>query len=259
MLALGAWAYVVLALAVLADSVIPLIPSELLCVAAGAFVATGRLNGWVVLPAVVIGGMLGDQATYHLGRVGSRRAVRTMTATPRRRRFFERLQGALSRRRTSTIVVARFLPGGRTGVGLLAGMTDQPRRGYAGASLLGVSVWAVYLVGAGYVAGHAVDSVWVSVGIALDADGARVDGRRGADPTRPDRAVRSHRRHTAGSARARLAAARTNARWVKACGKFPSWRSAAGSYSSENRPTSLARPARRSKRARPSSTRPCRR
>ena len=90
-----------------------------------------------------------------------------MTATPRRRRFFERLQGALSRRRTSTIVVARFVPGGRTGVGLLAGMTDQPRRGYAAASLLGVSVWALYLVGAGYVAGHAVDSVWVSIGIAL--------------------------------------------------------------------------------------------
>ena len=166
-LALGAWAYVVLALAVLADSVIPLVPSELLCVAAGAFVAAGRLNGWVVLPAVVVGGVLGDQATYHLGRVGSRRALRTMTATPRRQRFFERLQGALSRRRTSTIVVARFLPGGRTGVGLLAGMTDQPRRGYAGASLLGVSLWALYLVGAGFVAGHAVDSVWVSIGIAL--------------------------------------------------------------------------------------------
>ena len=166
-LALGAWAYVVLALAVLADSVIPLIPSELLCVAAGAFAATGRLNGWVVLLAVVVGGVLGDQATYHLGRAGSRRAMRTMTATPRRRRFFERLQGALSRRRTSTIVVARFVPGGRTGVGLLAGMTAQPRRGYAAASLLGVSVWALYLVGAGYVAGHAVDSVWVSIGIAL--------------------------------------------------------------------------------------------
>jgi hypothetical protein len=30
-----------------------------------------------------------------------------------------------------------------------------------------VSVWAQYLVGVGYVAGHAVDSVWVSIGIAL--------------------------------------------------------------------------------------------
>jgi membrane protein DedA with SNARE-associated domain len=166
-LALGAWAYVVLAFAVLADSVVPLIPSEVLCVAAGAFAAGGRLNVWLVLPAVVIGGVLGDQATYHLGRVGTRRAVRTMTATPRRQRFFERLQATLSRRRTSTIVVARFVPGGRTGVGLLAGMTDQPRRGYAAASLLGVSAWALFLVGAGFVAGHAVDSVWMSIGIAL--------------------------------------------------------------------------------------------
>ena len=46
-------------------------------------------------------------------------------------------------------------------------MTGQPRRGYAVASLLGVSVWTLYLVGVGYVAGHTVDSVWVSIGIAL--------------------------------------------------------------------------------------------
>jgi membrane protein DedA with SNARE-associated domain len=188
-LALGAWAYVVLALAVFADSVVPLIPSELLCVAAGAFAATGRLNGWLVLPAVVVGGVVGDQATYHLGRVGSRRAVRTMSATPRRRRFFERLQRALSRRRTSTIVAARFLPGGRTGIGLLAGMTEQPRRGYAAASLLGVSMWAVYLVGAGYLAGHAADSVWVSVGIgvALMLVVSAVAAVRARRDRRPDR------------------------------------------------------------------------
>jgi membrane-associated protein len=166
-LSLGAWAYLVLACAVFVDSVVPLIPSELLCVAAGAFAATGRLNGWLVLPAVVAGGVLGDQATYHLGRAGSRRAVRTMSATPRRRRFFDRLHRALSRRRTSTIVVARFLPGGRTGIGLLAGMTRQPRRSYFAASVLGVSLWATYVVGAGYVAGRAADSVWMSIGIAL--------------------------------------------------------------------------------------------
>ncbi len=166
-LALGAWAYLLLACAVFVDSVVPLVPSEVLCVAAGAFAATGRLNAWLVVPAVIIGGVLGDQATYHLGRAGSRRACRTMSATPRRRQFFDRLHGALSRRRTTTIVVARFLPGGRTGIGLLAGMTGQPRRGYAAASLLGVSLWAGYLVGAGYVAGRAADSMWVSIGIAL--------------------------------------------------------------------------------------------
>ena len=104
-LTLGAWAYVVLAFAVLADSVVPLIPSELLCVAAGAFAATGRLNPWLVVPAVVAGGVLGDQATYHLGRAGSGRAVRTLTATPRRRRLFERLHRARragARRRSSS-------------------------------------------------------------------------------------------------------------------------------------------------------------
>jgi membrane protein DedA with SNARE-associated domain len=46
-------------------------------------------------------------------------------------------------------------------------MTAQPRRSYFAASVLGVSLWATYVVGAGYVAGRAADSVWVSIGIAL--------------------------------------------------------------------------------------------
>jgi membrane-associated protein len=166
-LTLGAWAYVVLALAVCVDCVLPLLPSEVLCVAAGALAASGRLNGWLVVPVVVAGGVVGDQITYHLGRAGSRRAGRTMTATPRRRRFFDRLGRSLSRRRTSTVVVGRFLPGGRTGVGLLAGVTGQPRRAYTAASLLGVSLWALYVVGAGYVVGRAAGGVWPSIGIAV--------------------------------------------------------------------------------------------
>jgi membrane-associated protein len=170
-LAAGAWAYVVLALAVCLDSVVPVLPSELLCVAAGTFVASGRLNGWLVVPAVILGGVLGDQATYHLGRAGSRRVARTMTSTHRRRRFFERLGRALARRRTSTIVAARFLPGGRTGIGLLAGVTSQPRRAYLAASALGVSMWTAYVVGTGYVAGRAAGGVWVSVGLAVAAMG----------------------------------------------------------------------------------------
>jgi membrane protein DedA with SNARE-associated domain len=166
-LALGAWAYAAVALAVCVDCVLPLVPSEVLCVAAGALAASGRLNGWLVLPAVVAGGVVGDQVTYQLGRAGSRRAGRTMTATPRRRRFFERLGRSLSRRRTSTVVVARFLPGGRTGVGLLAGVTGQPRRAYTAASVLGVGLWAIYVVGAGYVVGRAAGGVWPSIGMAV--------------------------------------------------------------------------------------------
>ena len=83
------------------------------------------------------------------------------------------------------------MPGGRTGVGLLAGMTGQPRRGYAAASLLGVSVWALYLVGVGYVAGHTVDSVWVSIGIALAL--MAVVSTVAAVRTRRDRTERTER------------------------------------------------------------------
>jgi membrane-associated protein len=168
-LALGAWAYVLLALAVAVDSVLPLVPSEVLVVTAGAFVARGSLDVRVVVPAVIAGGVVGDLATYHLGRAGSRRVRRTMTSTPRRRQLFVRLQRSLGRRRTATVVAARFVPGGRTAVGLLAGVTRQSRRAYLAASLVGVGLWATYVLGLGYVTGRSADNAWVSIaaGVAV--------------------------------------------------------------------------------------------
>jgi membrane protein DedA with SNARE-associated domain len=204
LLSLGPWTYLLVTLLVCLDCVVPLVPSEVLCIAAGAFVASGHLDGWLVVPAVVAGGVVGDQLTYQLGRAGSRRAGRTLTATPRRRRFFDRLGRSLARRRTSTIVVARFVPGGRTGIGLLAGVTRQPRRSYAAASVLGVALWSLYVVGAGYLAGRAADSVWMSIGIALALTTvvsavAAVRARRTAASVGPHDAVESGEPQCSGS------------------------------------------------------------
>jgi membrane-associated protein len=188
LLALGAWTYAVLALVVAVDSVVPIVPSEVLAVTAGAFVARGSLDVRLVVPAVIAGGVAGDVVTYHLGRAGSRRARRAMTATPRRRQLFDRLQRSLTRRRTATIVAARFVPGGRTGVGLLAGVTRQPRRACLAASTLGVSLWALYVLGLGYLTGRSSDDLWVSVGVGVAITTlvsllTAVHGRRHRDAT----------------------------------------------------------------------------
>ena len=166
-LALGAWAYAVLALAVALDSLVPLVPSEVLVVAAGAFAARGVLDPRLAVPAIVVGGVVGDLVTYHVGRAGSHRARRAMAGSPRRRVLFERLARSLGRRRTTTIVAARFVPGGRTAVGLLAGVTRQPRPAFVAASALGVALWAVTMLGVGYVTGRSTDDVWVSVGLGV--------------------------------------------------------------------------------------------
>lgn len=166
-LALGAWTYAVIALAVALDSVVPVVPSEVLTIAAGALVARGALDVRFAVVAVIAGGVAGDLVTYHVGRAGSRRARRLMDATPRRRRLMDRVGRGLARRRTTTIVAARFLPGGRTAVGLLAGVTRQPRPAVVGASLLGVTLWAAYALGLGYVGGRSVDDLWISVAAAV--------------------------------------------------------------------------------------------
>src|SRR6185369_17598629 len=51
-------------------------------------------------------------------------------------------------------------------------------------------------------------------------------------------------------------AARISVRWLNACGKLPTWRPWATSYSSASRPRSFVKPSSRSNSARASSTRP---
>lgn len=168
-LALGTWTYAVVAVAVAIDSLLPLLPAELLVVAAGASAATGRLDLRVLAPAVALGGLVGDVVTYHVGRSGSRAARRALARTPRRRRALARLERSLGRRRTATIVAARFVPGGRTGIGLLAGLTRQPRRHFLGAAALAVALWTVTMLALGHLAGRAAGGGWASLAIAAAA------------------------------------------------------------------------------------------
>ncbi|MGB5557275.1 MAG: DedA family protein, partial [Paracoccaceae bacterium] len=46
------------------------IPSSLLMLTGGAFVASGDLVGWQVAGAAWLGAVLGDQTGFRLGRVG---------------------------------------------------------------------------------------------------------------------------------------------------------------------------------------------
>jgi len=89
-----------------------------------------------------------------------------------------------------TIVTTRFVPGGRTALGLLAGVTRQPRRAFIGASLVGVAPWAGYVLRLGHVGGRSVDDLWISVGAgvavsALVGGAVAAVGRRRRRPVAP--------------------------------------------------------------------------
>lgn len=134
---------------IVADGVVPPVPSEavLLAHTPGAFAA-----GW---PAVVglwllaaTGAALGDTISYSLGRlIGTDRVA--WQRRPWVARVLQRTGVELERRGVPLIVSARLMPGWRVAITFLAGAGRLPRSRFHLASALGSMMWAAYMIGIG--------------------------------------------------------------------------------------------------------------
>jgi membrane-associated protein len=116
------WTYPILFGICLGDAVIPALPSETAVIVCGIQAARGQLSlGWVIVVAA-LGAFAGDNTSYAAGR---------WLGTPVVKRFFSgevaqrRLDWAkrfLKERGSYVLVVARFVPGGRTATTFTAGV-----------------------------------------------------------------------------------------------------------------------------------------
>ena len=115
------WTYVlVLAVAAL-DAVFPVVPSEATAIAAGVVAGAGDLSIALVVAAAAAGAFAGDSGAYAIGRSLGPRATRRLPE--RRVAWAER---KLRAHAAMLILVARFVPGGRTVTMTSAGAVGLP-------------------------------------------------------------------------------------------------------------------------------------
>jgi membrane-associated protein len=150
------WTYaVVLAFAAL-DSVFPLVPSEATAITAGVLAGAGDLHIALVLGAAAAGAFIGDNGAYGLGRGAGR-----FTSKPLLRGRQAWAERTLDERGPYLIVVARFIPGGRTAATITAGLTSMQWVRFVRAAAVAAVLWASFAVGLGYLGGRAFeDEPW---------------------------------------------------------------------------------------------------
>lgn len=185
------WLWLVLPLTVCADSVVPVIPGDELVMASSA---VGRGNfGYMALVLVLaaVGAFVGDQCAYAVGRAGLRRGG-DMTLGPRRQKAFDLAERALNRGGMAALVAARFLPGGRTAVNILAGRVGYPPRQFRAATLVGAGISVSYALTLGALAGKYVHDSPLFVAVCGMLLGASVPLLVGI-PARIVRVVRRRR------------------------------------------------------------------
>lgn len=165
------WVYAVIVTVALLDAFLPVVPSETIVIAAGVFAASlGSPNLVGVVAAAAAGAFVGDHISYAIGRSASGRLSRWVDGRHRSR--YEWAQRSLEERGGMLLVVARYVPGGRTAMTLTMGAVGFPLRRFAVWDLLAASSWALYGALLGYVGGAAfedepIKGVVLGIGLAL--------------------------------------------------------------------------------------------
>ena len=140
---------------------LPAVPALL---ATGALAATGRVNLWLVIAAIVIGALPVDLAWHELGR---RRGAQVLSGLCRLTLepdvCVRRTQNLFVRFGVWTMLVAKFLPGLTTVLPPMAGAFGIPRLRFALFDIAGTVIWASLWGGLGYVFSGAIEPVIVRV------------------------------------------------------------------------------------------------
>jgi membrane protein DedA with SNARE-associated domain len=158
-------------------------------ITAGVFAATGEPNVFLVVVVAAVGAFAGDHVSYFVGRfVRDRwrrrrpaggpkealsRAAGAGNGTPgRRRALLDWAARTLDQRGGLILVVARYIPGGRTAVTLTTGAVGYPLRLFSSFDAIGAVTWGIYCTMIGYLGGKAFEDnpiagLLVGLGVAL--------------------------------------------------------------------------------------------
>jgi membrane protein DedA with SNARE-associated domain len=127
---------------------------ETVLILAGFAAHRGYLDLGAVIAVGTIGGFLGDQFFFTLGRARGRQLLARF---PNIEAQSGRVEQLVNRYHTWLIVSVRFLYGLRVAGPVLLGMSQVSHARFAVFNLLGAMIWASLIAGAGYVFGQTME------------------------------------------------------------------------------------------------------
>ncbi|MFE4449849.1 DedA family protein [Streptomyces sp. NPDC056796] len=175
------WIYAVVALSVLLDVFLPVLPSGVLVITAATAAAastttvTAAAGGatrhvpslLVLILCAATASVLGDLVAYRLAWRGGDRLDRAIARSRRLTSAQERLGAALSRGGGALVVIARFAPAGRSVVSLGAGAAHRKVKEFLPWSAVAGVAWAVYSVGLGYFGAQWLGAGWLGTAVSV--------------------------------------------------------------------------------------------
>ncbi|HVM68375.1 MAG TPA: DedA family protein [Gaiellaceae bacterium] len=154
----SAWSYLVVFAIAAIDAFFPAVPSEATAIAAGVVAGTGGLSVELCILAAASGAILGDNISFGIGHFLGERVERRFFSGEKSRKRLDWARRTLDERGPYLIVVARFIPGGRTATTFTAGFVETfPWRRFIRYDALAGLIWGSYSVLLGYFGGRSFE------------------------------------------------------------------------------------------------------
>jgi membrane protein DedA with SNARE-associated domain len=163
------WSYLVIFGIAAVDAFFPLVPSETVVVIGGNLSSSGDLSLPLVILFAAAGAVVGDNVSYWIGHFLGERTVKRWFRSEKAQKRLDWAARMLDERGAYIIIVARFIPGGRTAVTFSAGYVETfPWRRFIVYDVVAGLIWATYASLLGYFGGKTFeDHPWWGLGIAL--------------------------------------------------------------------------------------------
>ena len=150
----SSWTYLLVFAIAMLDAFFPLVPSEATAITAGVIAGTGDLRVELVIVAAALGAIAGDNISFAGGHFLGERIERRFFRGEKARKRLDWARRTLDERGGYLIVIARFIPGGRTVTTFTAGFVETfPWRRFIRWDALAGVIWGAYTVLLGYFGG----------------------------------------------------------------------------------------------------------
>jgi membrane protein DedA with SNARE-associated domain len=163
------WAYPVIFIVAVVDAFFPVVPSETVVIVGGNLASSGDLSLPVVILAGAAGAIVGDNISFGIGTLVGEKTVKRWFGSGKWAKRLAWAEKTLDERGAYIILVARFIPGGRTAVTFSAGYIPTfPWRRFIVYDTVAGFAWATYAALLGYFGGKTFEErPWVGLLIAL--------------------------------------------------------------------------------------------
>ena len=152
------WSYLIVFAIAMLDAFFPIVPSEATAIAAGVVAGTGGLSVEFVILAAAAGAFVGDNISYAGGHFLGEPLQRRFFAGEKAQARLDWAERTLKKRGWYLIIIARFIPGGRTVTTFTAGFTDAIAwRKFLLYDAIACAIWGSYTVLLGYFGGRSFE------------------------------------------------------------------------------------------------------